>query len=78
MATYRTFVLSTIPCVRSHIISTLTRTTEHREGSTLYQVGGDPTAAVEVRDDDTLGTPLPTPLPSGWDVISPSSDASSA
>ena len=69
MATYRAFTLSTVPCVRSYVLATLTRTTEQREGSSIYQVGGDPTAAVEVRDDDTLGTPLPDPLPSGWDVI---------
>ena len=69
MATYRAFTLSTVPCVRSYVLATLTRTTEQREGSSIYQVGDDPTAAIEVRDDDTLGTPLPDPLPATWEAL---------
>lgn len=65
MATsYRLRVLPVVPCVRSLVLNTLSRS-----GAAVYQRSDDPTDGAEVREvwaDDGPSTPFPVPLPSGW------------
>lgn len=72
MASYRPIVLPVVPCVRGCVLDAL-----RLAGATVYLLplaaGQSARVAVEVRatwPTDTTGlTPMPAPVPAGWDAL---------